>query len=98
MKREGFRRIYDEYHLMVAHVAFDVVGDHDLAEEICLKVFVAFYEEMEGLDERCVKRWLLKSAQEIAAGSRAGPLRKNKSAVDKRAVGQEMTVGYKVEN
>lgn len=98
MKREGFRRIYEEYHLAVAHAAFDVVKDHDLAAEVCLRVFVVFHEEMEVLDEGRVKGWLLKNAQEMAAGFQAGLFKKNDATVDRGAAGQELTVGCKVES
>ena len=98
MKREGFRRIYEEYHLAVAHAAFDVVKDYDLAAEVCLRVFVVFHEEMEVLDEGCVKGWLLKNAQEMAAGFRGGLFKKNDMTAGRGAAGQELTVGCKVES
>ena len=39
MKKEDFDRIYMEYHKLVQHVAFDILQDHNLAQDVCQEVF-----------------------------------------------------------
>lgn len=55
MERESFNRIYKQYYKLVIHVAFDLLHDYDLAEDVCQEVFVKFHKKIEGLDEDKLK-------------------------------------------
>ena len=63
MKKECFEQVYEDHHKLILHVAFDILQDYDLAQKVCEKVFVEFYEKMERLGRWRVKSWLLERAQ-----------------------------------
>lgn len=67
MNGEGFRRVFEDYHKLVLHVAYDLLQDHERAQAVCEDVFVAFYEEMERVEEERIKDWMLENAQKMAA-------------------------------
>ncbi len=63
MKREEFDRMYNQYYRLVIHVAYDILQDYALAQDVCQEVFVKFNEKIEGLDEDKLKGWMLRNAQ-----------------------------------
>lgn len=66
MKRGELNQVYDEYHEMVLHLAFDILQDYGLSQSVCLEVFTRLHEEMESLDRDCVKGWLLRYGKQAA--------------------------------
>lgn len=66
MRRENFCHVYEEYHKLVIHLAYDVLKDYALAEDVCHEVFIKFYEKIEELDEERVKGWLLRCGRRKA--------------------------------
>ena len=61
MKKEDFDRIYMEYHKLVQHVAFDILQDHNLAQDVCQEVFIKLHQKIERLDENLIKGWILRN-------------------------------------
>ena len=45
MKKEEFEPVYIEYHQMVIHLAYDVLHDYDLAQDVCQEVFMKMDEK-----------------------------------------------------
>lgn len=45
MNWESLKQVYDDHHEQVLHVAFDILQDYGLAEDICAEVFVEFYRD-----------------------------------------------------
>lgn len=88
MSWESLKQVYDDHHEQVLHVAFDILQDYDLAEDICAEVFVEFYGEMENLAKWRVKGWLLERARKKA-------IRSMKRFCKKKEQG--LIVEYKVE-
>ena len=77
MKKENFARVYEEYHKLVLHIAFDGLKDYDLAQDVCQEVFIAFNEKIDGLDEELVKGWFVKNANRKTVDVQRKPYRKN---------------------
>ncbi len=63
MKREVFDRVYEDYHKLVLHIAFDGLQDYDLAQDVCQEVFCKLHEKIDLLDEGLIKGWIVKNAQ-----------------------------------
>ncbi len=66
MDKENYGRVYKEYYRLVAHLAFDILQDYSLAEDVCQEVFFKLHKKIETLDEERVKGWLLRCAQRQA--------------------------------
>ena len=62
MKREEYDRMYKQYYRLVIHVAFDILQDYALAQDVCQEVFIKFHQKIEGLDEDKLKGWMLRNA------------------------------------
>jgi len=60
-KMDAFRELYDRYNLLVFSVAFAIVGDRAIAEEITLDVFVRVWQQAKTYrPERAkVSTWLV---------------------------------------
>ena len=65
MKKEDFDRIYMEYHKLVQHVAFDILQDHNLAQDVCQEVFIKLHQKIERLDENLIKGWILRNTHGV---------------------------------
>ena len=81
MKREEFDPVYVEYHQMVTHLAYDVLHDYDLAQDVCQEVFMKLNEKIESLDRARIKGWLLRCAKRKSIESAGKGCRKNKVSV-----------------
>ncbi|MCI8814034.1 MAG: sigma-70 family RNA polymerase sigma factor [Lachnospiraceae bacterium] len=97
MKRESFNRIYEEYHRLVIHVAFDILRDYDLAQDVCQEVFFKFYEKIEVLDEDKIKGWMLRNAQRKTIDFLRKAYRKREIPVVEEKIEQELVSEYLVE-
>lgn len=82
MKWKEFDKAYDAYHRSALHVAYDVLQDYDLAQEVCLEVFVEYHEKMGKIGRKCAKGWILARAREKASGYRERTHRKEEAAAD----------------
>ena len=54
--------MYKQYYRLVIHVAFDILQDYALAQDVCQEVFIKFHQKIEGLDEDKLKGWMLRNA------------------------------------
>lgn len=97
MERKCFNRIYEEYHRLVIHVAFDILRDYDLAQDVCQEVFVKFHEKIEGLDEDKIKGWMLRNARRKTIDFVRKSYRKREVSVVSEQVEQELVSEYLVE-
>ncbi len=98
MKKENFARVYEEYHKLVLHIAFDGLKDYDLAQDVCQEVFIAFSEKIDGLDEELVKGWFVKNANRKTVDVQRKPYRKNEiSGEIKDEMCPQVVVEYLVE-
>lgn len=59
MEKKKFTEIYKQYKKLVMKIAYDSLKDTFLAEEICQKVFTAFYENIDSLKADGAKTWLM---------------------------------------
>lgn len=59
MKKTEFREIYDQYHSLVTKIAYDVIEDFQLAQDITQDVFVSLYLNRDSIDMQRVKGWLI---------------------------------------
>ncbi len=60
MKNRDFEEYYLKYRSLVVKVAMDKIGNFQVAQEICQKVFIAFYTNMERVTPDFVKAWLIR--------------------------------------
>lgn len=97
MKKESFGRVYDEYHKLVLHVAFDILRDYDLAEDVCQEVFIKLYEKIDNLDEDRVKGWLLRCGQRKAIDFVRRAYRKKEVSESSEKAEQDLVVEYLLE-
>lgn len=63
MKNEIFTVTYEKYKNLLMKIIYDRSGSLDVAEEITQQVFVAFYQEMERINEKFYKPWLMLTAR-----------------------------------
>lgn len=63
MKLSEFNEVYDKYYLMVMKVAFNLLHDYSYAQDVCQEVFLQFYAKGDEIDMKCVKAWLMVTAQ-----------------------------------
>ncbi len=66
MKMDSFNRLYADYHKLVLHVAFDILHDDKLAEDVCQEVFIKMGKKIERLDEDKIKGWILRNTHRKA--------------------------------
>ncbi len=77
MKKEEFESVYFEYHHMVIHLAFDILHDQNLAEDVCQEVFLKLNEKIESLDRSRIKGWLLRCGRRKSIDFTRRAYRKN---------------------
>lgn len=56
---ETFQKIYDQYKNLILKVAYDMLGDYHLAQDICQDTFMKLYGYQDHIDVTRVKSWLL---------------------------------------
>lgn len=66
MRKDCFDKVYEDYHKLVIHVAFDILQDHNLAQDVCQEVFIKLHQKIERLDEDKIKGWILRNTQRKA--------------------------------
>lgn len=97
MKRENFNRMYEQYYRLVIHVAYDMLRDYDLAQDVCQEVFVKFNEKIEGLDEDKLKGWMLRNAQRKTIDFLRKAYRRREISVGDEKMEHELVVEYLTE-
>lgn len=61
MKNKNFERIYKKYHTFSKSIAYHIVLDRHLAEDVVQEVFMEFYKEIDRMDcsnENDIKSWI----------------------------------------
>ncbi len=66
MTEEKYRRIYFQYYRLVKNVAYGVLHDADLAEDVCQEVFLLFLEKEEIVEEEFYPNWFSVNAKRKA--------------------------------
>ena len=66
MKIERFDEIYSKYYKLSLKVAYSVVHDVDLAQDICQEVFIHMFFKLDEIDEKFAKAWILAYRKRIA--------------------------------
>lgn len=66
MKIERFDEIYSKYYKLSLKVAYSVVHDVDLAQDICQEVFIHMFFKLDEIDEKFAKAWILAYSKRIA--------------------------------
>lgn len=97
MKKEDFDRIYMQYHKLVQHVAFDILQDHNLAQDVCQEVFMKLDEKIETLDRARIKGWLLRCGKRKAIDFVRRAYRKNEVSVITEKMEEDFVVEYLLE-
>lgn len=59
MKEEVFNRIYEKNFRLAMKVAYDIIHDVELAEDICQEVFIKLYQRFEEPDENLIRAWIV---------------------------------------
>lgn len=59
MKIERFDEIYLRYYRLSLKVAYSVVHDVELAQDICQEVFITMFFKLDEIDEEFAKAWIL---------------------------------------
>lgn len=60
MKNERFEAYFRRYKNLIIKIVVDKTGDYEEALDICQKVFVSFYKNMDSISEDLVKAWLIR--------------------------------------
>lgn len=58
MDKESYDRIYKDNYKLSIKLAFDVIKDINLAEDICQDVFIKLYQNFEVADENLIRAWI----------------------------------------
>lgn len=66
MKIERFDEIYLRYYRLSLKVAYSVVHDVELAQDICQEVFITMFFKLDEIDEEFAKAWILSYSRRIA--------------------------------
>lgn len=62
MKNKRFEECFLKYKSLIVKIILDKTGDYQTAQEICQKVFIAFYTNMDRVSPELVKAWLVRCA------------------------------------
>ena len=60
-----FGEIYEKYYCLVVKIAYDIIGDFYLAQDITQDVYASLYEKIDQIDIDRVKGWLITCASHI---------------------------------
>ncbi len=63
MKNKRFEECFLEYKSLIVKIVLAKTGDYQTAQEICQKVFIAFYTNMDRVSPELVKPWLIRCTQ-----------------------------------
>ena len=97
MRRDCFDQVYEDYHKLVAHVAYDILQDHSLAQDVCQEVFIKLHQKIERLDEDKIKGWILRNTQRKAIDFWRKSYRKREIPVDKEKIERAFVGEYLLE-
>lgn len=97
MRKDCFDQVYEEYHKLVIHVAFDILQDYSLAQDVCQEVFVKLHQKIERLDESKIKGWILRNAQRKAIDFWRKTYRKKEIPVVRETMERASIVEYMLE-
>lgn len=97
MNKENYGHVYQEYHRLVMHLAFDILQDYDLAEDVCQEVFIKLHKKIETLDEDRVKGWLLRCGQRQAIDFLRRPYWKKEVQETEETAETKLVVDYLLE-
>ncbi len=61
-----FGEIYEKYYCLVVKIAYDIIGDFYLAQDITQDVYASLYEKIDQIDIDRVKGWLITCASHKA--------------------------------
>lgn len=59
MDKKEFKGIYDQYHSLVSKIAYDVIDDFHLAQDITQDIFAILYQKSDSIDLQKIKGWLI---------------------------------------
>lgn len=59
MSNESFKRIYENNYRLAIKIAFDMIRDMELAEDICQEVFMKLYQRFDEPDEDLIRAWIV---------------------------------------
>jgi RNA polymerase sigma-70 factor (ECF subfamily) len=59
MDKTEFRNVYMQYHGLVSQIAYNVIGDYHLAQDITQDIFAELYQKWETIDVCKIKGWLI---------------------------------------
>lgn len=82
MDKVEFRRVYDQYHGLVSKIAYNVIEDYHLAQDITQDIFATLYAKWDCIDIPQVKGWLITCATRKAIDY------KRKVHVDREVLGE----------
>lgn len=60
MKNKRFEECFLKYKSLIIKIVLDKTRDYQTAQEICQKVFIAFYTNMDRVSPELVKPWLIR--------------------------------------
>lgn len=63
MTEDKFRSIYQQHYRLVMKVVYSVLNDVDFSEDICQEVFLLFSENVDTLEDECLKQWFIVTAK-----------------------------------
>ncbi|MGI6069559.1 MAG: RNA polymerase sigma factor [Blautia sp.] len=59
MNYAKYVKIYKAYCRLSMKIAYDIIRDKDLAEDICQEVFIKLYQNFDDADENLIKAWIV---------------------------------------
>lgn len=63
MKNKRFEDCFLKYKSLIIKIVLDKTGNYQTAQEICQKVFIAFYTNMDHVSPELAKSWLIRCTQ-----------------------------------
>lgn len=59
MDKTEFRNVYMQYYRLVSRIAYNVIGDYHLTQDITQDIFAELYQNWEVIDVCKIKGWLI---------------------------------------
>ena len=92
ISKETFNRAYTELYPVIFRVAYRIVGDANMAEDMCQEAFIKYYQREEDLpDLNQTKYWLIRVVKNISLNYEKRKARE-RVAVDKIKKGPQKKV------
>lgn len=66
MKIEKFDEVYKKFYKLSLKVAYSVIRDKDLSEDIAQEVFLMMFFKLDEIDEEYAKAWILAYSKRMA--------------------------------